>query len=81
MRSSRWEALPMPERNEFTTWPSRYIPDGRTQELSLSGWPLPVVVETPEEIHVRLGQSMILRQAAIYYHGCPLVYVTTLTEV
>ena len=52
----------MPDRNEFTTWPLQYIPDDRTHELSLSGWPLPVVVETPAEIHARLHQPIPVRE-------------------
>ena len=43
----------MPERK----WPMMVTPDEGNHELSLAGWLTPVVAETAEDIHARLGQK------------------------
>lgn len=51
----------MENRDEFKLWPSRFIPQERAGE-SLPHLCFKRVVETPEQIHKRLGQEVILNE-------------------
>lgn len=45
-------------RNEFTTWPGRFLGEPEECELSQEGWPQLPVKETRGQIQKRLGQEM-----------------------